>query len=68
MCHDGTGLLVVSGVSGAGKSSLLRAGVLPHIRGMGLAAAPEAARWPCLLLTPGSAPLDNALRPVGLPG
>ena len=49
---------MVSGVSGAGKSSLLRAGVLPQIRGAGLAAAPEAARWPCLLLTPGPAPLD----------
>jgi uncharacterized delta-60 repeat protein len=57
-CADGAGLLVVSGVSGAGKSSLLRAGVLPQIRGAGLAAAPEAARWPCLLLTPGPAPLD----------
>ncbi len=57
-CVDGTGLLVVSGVSGAGKSSLLRAGVLPQIRGVGLAAAPEAARWPALLLPPGPAPLD----------
>jgi WD40 repeat protein len=57
-CVDGTGLLVVSGVSGAGKSSLLRGGVLPQIRGAGLAAAPEAARWPCLLLTPGPTPLD----------
>ena len=28
----GAGLLVVSGVSGAGKSSLLRAGVLPRLR------------------------------------
>ena len=34
---EGPGLLVVSGVSGAGKSSLLRAGVLPRIRGAGLA-------------------------------
>ena len=32
----GRGLLVVSGVSGAGKSSLLRAGVLPRLRGAGL--------------------------------
>ena len=32
---EGVGLLVVSGVSGAGKSSLLRAGVLPRIRGAG---------------------------------
>src|SRR5271166_3534242 len=30
---DGSGLLVVSGVSGAGKSSLLRAGGLPRLRG-----------------------------------
>ncbi|MGO9783724.1 MAG: hypothetical protein ACLPQY_28800 [Streptosporangiaceae bacterium] len=57
-CVDRTGLLVVSGVSGAGKSSLLRAGVLPRIRGAGLTAALEAARWPCLLLTPGPTPLD----------
>src|SRR5262249_38191862 len=42
----GTGLLVVSGASGAGKSSLLRAGVLPRIREEGLAAAPAAAWWP----------------------
>ena len=33
----GTGLVVVSGASGAGKSSLLRAGVLPRIRRDGLA-------------------------------
>ena len=37
------GLLVVSGVSGAGKSSLLQAGVLPRIRGAGLASAPGSA-------------------------
>ena len=55
----GTGLVVVSGVSGAGKSSLLRAGVLPRLRGAGLRAAPEAAWWPCLVLTPGSRPLEE---------
>ncbi len=58
LCAQGTGLLVVSGVSGAGKSSLLRAGVLPQIRGAGLEGAPEAASWPRLLFTPGPAPLD----------
>jgi conflict system STAND superfamily ATPase len=42
----GTGLLVVSGASGAGKSSLLRAGVLSRIRVEGLEAAPEAASCP----------------------
>jgi transcriptional regulator with XRE-family HTH domain len=38
----GVGLLVVSGASGAGKSSLLRAGVLPRVRTEGLTAAPGA--------------------------
>ena len=56
---DGTGLLVVSGVSGSGKSSLLQAGVLPRLRGAGLPSAPGAASWPCLLLTPARAPLDE---------
>src|SRR5258708_14095026 len=66
---DGTGLLVVSGVSGAGKSSLLRAGVLPRIREDGLAAAPGAASWPCVLFTPTRAPLDElALRVALLAG
>ena len=65
----GAGLLVVSGVSGAGKSSLLRAGVLPRIRAAGLAAAPGAASWPCLVFTPTRAPLDElALRVALLAG
>jgi WD40 repeat protein/transcriptional regulator with XRE-family HTH domain len=65
----GVGLLVVSGASGAGKSSLLRAGVLPRIRADGLAAAPGAARWPCVLFTPTRAPLDElALRVAPLAG
>src|SRR6516164_6071375 len=65
----GAGLLVVSGASGAGKSSLLRAGVLPRIRAGGLAAAPEAAWWPCVVFTPTRAPLDElALRVAPLAG
>jgi len=56
---EGTGLVVVSGVSGAGKSSLLRAGVLPRLRGAGLGSAPEAASWPCLVFTPGRRPLEE---------
>jgi ABC-type uncharacterized transport system fused permease/ATPase subunit len=64
----GGGLLVVSGVSGAGKSSLLRAGVLPRIRAAGLAGAPGSRSWPCLMFTPTRAPLDElALRVAGLP-
>ena len=66
---QGAGLLVVSGVSGAGKSSLLQAGVLPRIRGAGLAFAPGAVRWPCLVFTPGRSPLDElALRVAVLAG
>jgi WD40 repeat protein/transcriptional regulator with XRE-family HTH domain len=65
----GAGLLVVSGFSGAGKSSLLRAGVLPRIRQSGLAAAPGAASWPCLVFTPTRDPLDElALRVAPLAG
>jgi DNA-binding XRE family transcriptional regulator/Tol biopolymer transport system component len=65
----GAGLLVLSGVSGAGKSSLLRAGVLPRLRGYGLAAAPGAACWPCVVFTPTRAPLDElALRVAVLAG
>jgi WD40 repeat protein/transcriptional regulator with XRE-family HTH domain len=65
----GVGLLVVSGASGAGKSSLLRAGVLPRIRADGLAAAPRAASWPCVLFTPTRTPLDElALRVAPLAG
>jgi WD40 repeat protein/transcriptional regulator with XRE-family HTH domain len=65
----GVGLLVVSGVSGAGKSSLLRAGVLPRLRAAGLAGAPEAASWPRVVLTPTRAPLDElALRAAVLAG
>ncbi|MBF6415360.1 nSTAND1 domain-containing NTPase [Nocardia cyriacigeorgica] len=54
-----SGLVVVSGVSGAGKSSLLRAGVVPRIRGQGLLGAPRAREWPCLVLSPGHLPLDE---------
>jgi WD40 repeat protein len=65
----GAGLLVVSGVSGAGKSSLVQAGVLPRLRGAGLASAREAASWPCLVMTPGHAPLDElAVRVASLAG
>jgi WD40 repeat protein len=66
---DGSGLLVISGVSGAGKSSLLRAGVLPRMRGTGLASAREAKSWPCLLFTPARAPLEElAVRVARLAG
>jgi transcriptional regulator with XRE-family HTH domain len=63
----GAGVLVVSGVSGAGKSSLLQAGVLPQIHAAGLAGAPEAASWPCQVFTPTRAPLDELALRVAAP-
>ena len=66
---EGPGLVAVSGASGAGKSSLLRAGVLPRIRGAGLGSVPGSESWACLLLTPTHAPLDElALRVALLAG
>ncbi len=53
------GLLVVSGTSGAGKSSLLRAGVLPRLNSRGVAGVPGSAAWPCLVVTPARAPLSE---------
>jgi transcriptional regulator with XRE-family HTH domain len=65
----GPGVLVVSGVSGAGKSSLLAAGVLPQVRAAGLPGAPQAAWWPRVVFTPTRAPLDElALRVAPLAG
>ncbi|PPJ20767.1 hypothetical protein C5E44_03745 [Nocardia nova] len=58
-CACESGVLMVSGGSGAGKTSLLCAGVLPRIAGEGLAGAPEAHRWPRAVITPGHAPLDE---------
>ncbi|MGD0558705.1 MAG: hypothetical protein ABSA93_27470 [Streptosporangiaceae bacterium] len=61
------GFLVVSGASGAGKSSLLQAGVLPRLHRDGLPSAPAAKSWPCLVITPTSQPLDMlALAVAGL--
>ena len=63
------GAVMVSGASGAGKSSLLRAGVLPRLRGAGLAGVPGAASWPCVVFAPGRAPLEElAVRVAPLAG
>lgn len=51
----GDGPLVVIGASGAGKSSLLRAGLLPALAADAL--APGSGGWPRRVLTPGAHPL-----------
>lgn len=59
--------LVVSGASGAGKSSLLQAGVLPRLAAEGLPGLPGARLWPRVALTPAHAPLAElaaALAPL----
>ena len=49
-------MLVVAGPSGSGKSSLVRAGLVPAVaRG----ALPDSERWPVALLTPGVDPLSE---------
>jgi WD40 repeat protein len=56
----GAGLLGIVGPSGSGKSSVLRAGLLPALAG---GALPGSERWRRWLLRPGERPLD-ALRTV----
>lgn len=51
----GGGLLLVTGASGAGKSSLLSAGLLPALSRDVLASG--SGRWPFRMLTPTSSPL-----------
>jgi len=49
------GLLAVVGPSGSGKSSLLRAGLIPELRS-GALGIPGCGDWPLILLTPGARP------------
>jgi WD40 repeat protein len=48
--------LAVIGPSGSGKSSLVRAGLVPQIR---TGALPDSERWPVVMLKPGPHPLDT---------
>jgi WD40 repeat protein/transcriptional regulator with XRE-family HTH domain len=56
----GRGPLMLVAPSGAGKSSLLNAGLVPALR-RGDLPMPGADRWPVVLLTPTSRPLDELL-------
>jgi WD40 repeat protein len=55
--------LVVTGVSGCGKSSLLRAGLIPAI-GHGALEIAGSTTWPRLLLTPTSDPLERLAQQI----
>ncbi len=48
--------VAVVGASGSGKSSLVKAGLLPRLKANVL---PDSARWHVLTLTPGSQPLRS---------
>ncbi|MGB1286906.1 MAG: toll/interleukin-1 receptor domain-containing protein, partial [Aggregatilineales bacterium] len=52
--HDD--FLAVLGASGSGKSSLVRAGIIPQIRN---GALPGSETYPILIFTPGEHPLDG---------
>ncbi|SDI14820.1 NACHT and WD repeat domain-containing protein [Nonomuraea jiangxiensis] len=52
---DRGSILLVSGASGVGKSSLLRAGLLPALA-EGMLPVAGSRDWPCLLLTPAANP------------
>ncbi|MFF3276037.1 hypothetical protein ACFYWU_34650 [Streptomyces chrestomyceticus] len=62
----GQRFVALFGASGSGKSSILRAGLLPHFHVHGPAGTTE---WPTLLLTPGPHPLEEcAARLAALTG
>ena len=62
--------LVVLGASGAGKSSVLHAGVRPALAG-GVLPAPGSAGWPVLVMTPTANPVralgEKAAKLLGVP-
>ncbi|WP_317447346.1 helix-turn-helix domain-containing protein [Streptomyces collinus] len=60
----GGGPLLLVAPSGAGKSSLLNAGLVPALRRPGGFPMPGADRWPVVALTPTAHPLDELLERV----
>jgi WD40 repeat protein len=61
---DRGGLLAVVGASGSGKSSLLRAGLVPALRS-GALGIPGSGDWPLILMTPGVSPARELARRLG---
>ncbi|MEU1729411.1 WD40 repeat domain-containing protein [Nonomuraea sp. NPDC005692] len=60
--HTGEGPIIVTGASGAGKSSLLHAGLLPQLSTTAadsLAATYGTTGWPQITFTPGPRPLQQ---------
>jgi WD40 repeat protein len=55
---QGLSMVLVVGASGAGKSSVLRAGVIPGLD-TGALAVPGSERWPREVMKPGPAPLQE---------
>jgi WD40 repeat protein len=58
------GLQIVMGPSGAGKTSLLQAGLL-HAIAMGELDIPGSARWPHIVIRPGPDPLGTLAEKIG---
>ena len=54
--HPWRRFLAVVGPSGSGKSSVVKAGLIPAIRG---GALPDSSNWPIVEMLPGSHPLDE---------
>ena len=64
---DGTGILLVAGESGAGKSSLLSAGLMPRLAAGAL--GPGSDKWPRRVIRPTASPLrELAMQLAGMSG
>ncbi|MBP2337428.1 hypothetical protein JOF41_003606 [Saccharothrix coeruleofusca] len=61
---DEGGPLIVVAPSGAGKSSLLRAGLLAAIGDRGALPVTGSARWPQVVITPTDRPVDSLARGI----